>query len=165
MTERTVPQVEVGARPDLVEVRLLGLPTAEHQASTEHLDELRREFRLLEVQQADGEAHDVPTRLLRLIARLEDRWSGMVDDPAADLDDALDRGAATVDLTYRVPAGAKRAAEELDALLDEADVFCRSGDTLLTLQASSQVLAYRKWFLHEFSRQIDGLPPTPWAGT
>jgi hypothetical protein len=163
MADGGVPQFEVGARPGLVEVHLVGLPIAAHQASTEHLDELRREFRLLEVQQADGDAPDVPSRLLKLVTLLEDRWASLVDSTGEDLEAAIDRGATTVDVAYRVPAGAKRAAEVLDALLDEADAYCRSGDTLLTLQASPEALAYRKWFLREFARQIDGQPPTPWS--
>lgn len=163
MADGTVPQFQIGARDDLVEVRLIGVPLDHHRDSAEHLDELRREFRLLEVQQAED--HDVPRRLLQLITRLEDRFATLVDSTGDDLDDAMDAGAATADLVYRVPPAAKAAVEALDALLDEADVFCRSGDTLLTLQTPPHALAYRKWYLGQFTAQLAGETPTPWQGS
>lgn len=158
-----VPQFEVGVRSDLVELQLLGLPLAEHRATTEHLDELRREFRLLQVQAADREMDHVPARLLRFIASLEERSSGMSEGVEDELDRAEERGATNLDLRYRLPAEARGAAADLDALLDEADAYCRTGDTLLTLQASPEVAAYRRWYLGEIVRQLDGEPPTPWT--
>ena len=48
------------------------------------------------------------------------------------------------------------------ALFDEADEFCRRGD-LLTLAESSEVHAFRTWYIEEYVRQLDGGPPTSWT--
>lgn len=57
---------------------------------------------------------------------------------------------------------AAEGAARLESLLDEADEFCRAGD-LLTLAATGEGVAFRRWFLHEFVRQIDGRPPRAWS--
>jgi hypothetical protein len=62
-----------------------------------------------------------------------------------------------------VPSSARDACIELEKLLDEADEFCRSGEHLLTLAASPEVVSFRRWFLTEFVRQIDGEDPISWA--
>lgn len=160
-----VPQVEVGQRADLVEVRLVRLPTDVHRAAAEHGDELRREFTLLRAQQQDRSSGDVPDRLLALIGDLEARFSGFTEETEQELEDAIDRGAETVDLVFRVPPGAAAAAVQLGAMLDDADEYCRRGDAMLTLATPPAALAYRRWYLEEFSRQLDGLPPRPWSGT
>ena len=164
MADGTVPQFEVGRRSDLVEVHLVGVPIAEHRAASEHVDELRREFALLEAQQADRGAARVPTRLLALIHDLGERFSSFTESTEAELEEAMDRGDESVDLVFRVPAEAKEGVEQLDALLDEADEFCRTGG-LLTLAAPPEALAYRRWYLGEFVRQVDGLERRPWPGT
>jgi hypothetical protein len=158
-----VPPIDVGRRGDLVEVRLLRLPIEVHRAAAEHSDELQREFALLQVQQSDRETPDVPARLLALIDDLGERFAGFTESTQADLEDAMDRGEASVDLVFRVPPAAKEAAEVLGALLDEADDFCRDGG-LMTLATPAEALAYRRWYLDEFTRQIDGLAPSPWSG-
>lgn len=163
MGGRSVPQIEVGRRSDLVEVHLLGLPVEIHRAASEHSDELQREFALLRVQQSDAETSDVPARLLALIDDLGERFAGFTESTEADLEDAMDRGDESIDLVFRVPPAAKEAAEALGALLDEADDFCRTGG-LMTLATPASALAYRRWYLEEFTRQIDGLPPAPWSG-
>ena len=160
-----VPQIEVGQRADLVEVRLVDLPTDVHRAAAEHADELRREFTLLRAQRQGRSGGAVPDRLLDLMDDLEARFSGFTDATEQELEDAIARGVASVELVFRVPPEAAAAAAELGAMLDEADDFCRSGDALLTLETPPAALAYRRWYLEEFSRQIDGLPPCPWSGT
>lgn len=160
-----VRQIEVGQRADLVEVRLVDLPIDVHRAAAEHADELRREFTLLRAQQQDRPGGAVPDRLLDLMDDLEARFSGFTDDTEQELEVAIARGVASVDLVFRVPPEAADAAAQLDAMLDEADEFCRSGEALLTLGTPPAALAYRRWYLEEFSRQVDGLPPRPWSGT
>ena len=163
MADGPVPQLEVGRRPDLVEVRLVGLPIAEHRAASEHSDELRREFALLEVGQSQLDRQDVPARVLTLIADLGQRFAGFTESTREELADAMDRGDESVDLVFRVPPEAGEGARQLGALLDEADDFCRTGG-LLTLATPEGPLAYRRWYLDEFSRQVAGAPPRPWPG-
>ncbi|HEV3363836.1 MAG TPA: hypothetical protein VG795_06790, partial [Acidimicrobiia bacterium] len=82
----------------------------------------------------------------------------------AALSQALERGDATVDLVYRVPAQAKEAAAALKDMLEEADEFCRRGTDLLTLASPPRAVAFRNWFLDQFTIQIDGGQPTRWEG-
>lgn len=159
----THPPIQVGERADLVEVHLIGIPLDVHGRAAEH-NELRREFTLLRAQQADQGGADGPVRLLSLMDDLEQRFSGFTEANAIELATAIDAGATSVDLVVRVPIEAKAAAEQLGAMLDEADEYCRSGGDLLTLETPPAALAYRHWYLEEFTRQIGGLPARPWAG-
>lgn len=146
----------------LVEVRLLAMPLAAYRRAAEHNDDLLREFALIKGNQPDG-GRAVPARLLALIEELTDRYRPFTAAPTAARAEAMARGAERVDLVYRVPPHAKQACLELGALLDEADDFCRAGQDLLTLATPPDALAFRRWFLGEFVRQIDGAPPTPFA--
>lgn len=142
----------------LVTVRIVGLPVGVQLRAAEHGDELMREFALMSSVGPAG----VPARLTALVEELRRRFSGFTLQPEQELADAVARGADTVDLEYVVPAAAADAAAVLDALLDEADEFCRAGD-LLTLATPPDAVAYRRWFLSEFSRQAAGEAPTAWA--
>jgi hypothetical protein len=143
---------------ELVRVSILGMPLAVMQRSSEHSDELLREFALIR-----GEsAHHVPARLLTLIEELRGRFGTFSEGPRRAMEAALARGDETIDLYYDVPPTVGPAARQLGDLLDEADEFCRSGD-LLTLATTAEGLAFRHWYLDEFQRQIDGVAPRPWS--
>jgi hypothetical protein len=145
-----------------MEVRILALPLALYRRSSEYHDELMREFALL-VESQRAAIGDAPAELVRVSEALRARFSGFTSEPNRVLEHALLSGAESVDLTYRVPREARDAAVQLAALFDAADDFCRQGN-LLTLAAPGDVRAFRTWFLQEFVAQIDGSPPTPWAG-
>lgn len=164
MTGGPLPQVGAGERADLVEVRLLRLPLVTHREASEHADELRREFTLIRAQEADDDAADVPRRLVALMEELEEQFSGYTDAIRLELDEAIERGQVSIDLVFRVPPEAGAAAARLAAMLDEADAHCRRGDALLTLATAPEALAYRRWYLEELTRQLDGLAPRPWTG-
>lgn len=149
------------AADDLVEIVLLRLPVEVQRRAAEHSDELRREFALLQASSDTGS--DVPARLLALMDELTGRYQGFTENPRQELLDAMERGEEFIDLVYRVPRQVREAIIHLGALLDEADEFCRGGG-LLTLASPPEAVAYRRWFLGEFLRQIDGEPPSPWPG-
>ena len=50
----------------------------------------------------------------------------------------------------------------LGDLLDEADAYCAGGQHLLMLATPDDLLAYRRWYLGEFTRQAEGASPVPW---
>ena len=145
----------------LVEVRLEQLPLDLYRQASEHTDELLREFALIRERDPE-ETRSVPRRLLALVAELTDRFSGFSADQRTQLEAALERGERSIDLVYRVPPEIRQATIELGAMLDDADAFCREGRELLTLATPPPALAFRRWFLEEFVRQIDGHPPLPW---
>jgi anti-anti-sigma factor len=133
-----------------------------HRDTADQIAALQREFEL--IRRADPDHQTVPHRLLDLIEELGVAFGGVSAGPAAEIEAAVQRGDLTIDLTYEVPPAAGEASRRLTERLDEADEFCRQGDALLTLAAAPEALAYRRWFLGEFSRQCDGEAPRPWPG-
>jgi hypothetical protein len=146
------------ASANLVPVVILGFPLGVYQRAAEHNDELLREFALIRGDDSDN----VPARLLALIDELQGRFGAFTEGPTSALQEALARGATEIQLRYDVPVEAAAGAARLEALLDEADAFCRSGD-LLTLATVPEIRAFRRWFLGEFVAQIGGRPPRPWS--
>ena len=149
----------------LVEVHLLELPVDLWARSQEHTDELVREFMLIaeQLRQEGSEAH-VPVRLVNLMDQVTATYSAFSSEPEARLFAAAAAGEARLDdLTYHVPAGAADAAQHLGEMMDEADRYCQSGDHLLTLATSPDLVRFRRWYLSEFARQIAGEAPTPWS--
>jgi hypothetical protein len=145
---------------DLCTVRLIGLPLALFLRAREHHDELIREFTLMAIR-SNGTA--LPPRLRELVDILGRRFGASTSRTDMERDAAIERGDATVDLTYHVPASLAEDLKMLAQLMDDADEFCRM-ETLLTLPRDASMVAFGHWYNSEFLRQIDGLPPTPWNG-
>jgi anti-anti-sigma factor len=142
----------------LREVRLLGLPVAIHRRASEHTDAINRELSLI----AASDQSSVPARLQDLSERLTAQYSAMTAAQIDQLETAIRSETPTIDLVYELPESAADGAEEMAAMLDEVDGYCRKGD-LLSLVTPPEALAYRRWFLGEFVRQIrDGAEPRPW---
>lgn len=150
------------ATEELVDVRLIAVPVRVMVAGREGHDELMREFALLALGGYAARS-DVPTRLLELTEILGVRYGGAAARPDELVDAAAERGDDTVDLTYLVPRHVVAAADRLDALMAEADEFCRS-EQLLTLARPPVIVDFSAWYLEEFRRQVTGLPPRPWTG-
>lgn len=147
---------------DLAVVRLRRFPLRVWARAHEHHEELLREFALLalDAQRSPGA---VPARLVALVARLQERYAAVVAAPTEAREAALARGERETELVYEVPPTAAAAAQELGALLEEADEFCARGQ-LLTLASRPEVVAFRRWFVEEFTRQVAGGAPRPWPG-
>jgi hypothetical protein len=164
----TIPDPLPGADPEsLVEVRILRAPLRLWDRARQHTEGLVREFNLLiiGIDQADGsDRHRVPFRLVEVANSLRARYAGISDAQETELDDALERGEATRDFTYLVPRHVADACQQLLDLLDEADAYCADGE-LMTLVAPPDQREFRRWYLQEFIRQINGVLPTPWPGT
>jgi hypothetical protein len=151
---------------DLVTVRLLGVPVRLWCRATEQHDELLREFSLLSfgIEEGATKLDDLPTRLITLVRELRTRHGGGRERDDGTRQAALARGDTTVDLTYEVAATVGDAGQALTALLEEVDEYCRSDSYLLTLAPDDSVIAFRHWYVEEFTRQVKGLPPRPWIG-
>ncbi len=146
---------------ELVAIHLIGLPLPDQAAAAEHFDGLLREFALINT--SDETRSGVPARLISLRNDLVSRFESFTADAVAHREAAVARGETVVDLTFHVPAEAAAAAAELADLLDEADDYCRAGEHLLTLATPPHLERYRRWYLGEFIRQTEGLPPIPWG--
>lgn len=147
---------------DLVKVRLVNLSLSALRESSQHHDELMREFTLIALHPADDAASQVPSRLVALTEELTIQFKDFSVGPNSVIEAAIVRSNESIDVTWRVPRQVGSAATEFAALLEEADDYCRRGD-LLTLATPPRVAAFRRWFLDEFIAQIAGSDPTPWV--
>lgn len=150
------------AADGLHEVRLLNVPVRILVAGREHHDDVMREFAMLALAE-ETDAEHTPKRLLELVDVLGRRYAAAAARPDAEVDDAIARGEESIDLVYHVPDHVATAADELAALMDEADEFCRDRQ-LLSLARPPVVIEFSRWYLDEFRRQIAGEPAHPWTG-
>jgi hypothetical protein len=162
---------DTGARPvtdateqGLVTVRLLGLPLPVQARAQEHSDELIRELTLVgEQMRQQGNHAGLPARLVTLVEQLTAEYSAFTGEQEQQVAEAAAAGRPTIDLDYRVPASTAEAVQALEAILDEADEYCRAGQHLLTLPTPPDLVVYRRWFLDQFARQIRGGQPLSYA--
>jgi anti-anti-sigma factor len=141
-------------------VELIGLPVGVHVRAREHHLTLLRELALVDVA---GDLGTASARLRWLSSTLREQYAAFSEAPEALIDEAIAGERGRLDLRYEVPAHAADAAEELAGTLEEVETLCRSGG-LVTLVASPETVAYRRWILAEFVSQIrDGATPTPWC--
>jgi hypothetical protein len=148
---------------EFVTVRLLRFPLQLFVAARMQHDELMRELTLMALAPSTSDERPLPQRLGELVDVLGRRYRGAAERADTVRDAAAARGELVMDLTYRIPRSARANLLALDELMEEADEFCRSED-LLTLALRPWEREFRRWFTGEFVRQIDGAPPTPWAG-
>ena len=145
---------------DLLTVHVLRLPLAVSTRSTQHFEELMREFALITLDtERDRESTDskrpVPERLLDVVAELTNEFAVFTAAVTAQREEAAARGDAEIDLTYHMPQSTIEAVRQLAALLEEVDDFCRSGKHLITLATPPESLAFRGWYLNEFLAQME----------
>lgn len=143
----------------LGEVHLMRIPLDIHRQTAEHSSEVMREFAHLAERGADSH---VPSRLISLDRALQERYAGFTNTTSSELDEAVARGDAEIDLTFTLPKDSGQAANELGEMWDEVDRYCEEGKYLLALRTPPLLVAYRRWFLGEFSRQASGEPPRSW---
>ena len=146
-----------------VSVRLLGIPVALLQKSSEEYEALFRELRLMK-ERADSwpDAPALPERLGVLVTQIGTRFNGL----GPGMDDlwqtAVDNQVEFFDWTLDLAQSAVVAVEFYDTLLDEADEFGLA-QRLLTLPASPSSVAVRRWFLSELIGQLHGKAPVAWV--
>lgn len=145
----------------LVEVRLIGIPVSLVVRAREHWDALIRELAIIAMDPTVQERTKVPHRLSEIAQRLGRDNAALITRDLEAVDEAIANGAESVDLNYEVPRVAGEVCRKLDALLEEADEYCRE-EKLLTQPATPNVRAYRRWLYAEFIAQCAGADPTPW---
>ena len=147
----------------MAKVSLVGVPLRLREEYLEHDQDLLRELALVRLGAERSDPCSVPDRLLSIADELRSLYGVFTTGPDAELEAAALRGEHECDVTYTVPVHAAEFVVRLGAVLDEAEQYCSEGRVLLTLEATPEVLAYRRWVLGEFARQIAGRPPTPWS--
>jgi hypothetical protein len=122
-----------------------------------HYHELRRELRLLAVAHRDD--YPVARELTEVFLRFEQSFPPTA---TTEINDALARGAATVDLRVGIDPDSSTVIEQMLDLLDLADDFCRA-KRLLSLARTPSQRAFQQWYFGEFVRQARGESPRAWA--
>lgn len=121
-----------------------------------------REFRLLALA---GEVADTaaPLRLAELVTILGRQYASSRDRRDEEVDAAVARGEDWIDQELELPDTAAVAVRNLQALMDEADDYCRQA-MLLTLPRPALLRRFSDWYLGEFVGQVGGRAPRPWDG-
>lgn len=146
---------------ELHTIRILEFPLDVGERASEAFEGLRREFTLVAMRTAD--AGEVPERLIQLIDALTDEFQGFSSEADRVRDEALARGDMVVpELVHHMPMEAAAACVALNDMCDEADEYCRQGEVLLSLASPPAAVAFRRWYLGEFTAQLNGEPPLPW---
>ena len=159
---RTSRHSDAGDSPD-VSVRLLGIPVALLQKSSEEYEALFRELRLMKERSDNAPgAPSLPERLGVLVSQIGTRFNGLGPGMDDMWQTAVDNSVEFFDWTLELPQSALVAVEFYDALLDEADEFGLA-QRLLTLPASPTSVAVRRWFLSELIGQLHGKAPVAWV--
>lgn len=156
----TVPGA-AGARADVVEVCIEGLPIDVYLETEQHNDAVLREFALLSPSAGTAGGAAVPARLLELSEEVRGVFSGIASDIRLQAERALRQGRTRVDLTLAVPTSGWQVLLRLVEQLDEADRFCEEGE-LVTLVSSPRVRRFRRWYTEQVAAQIAGGAPEPW---
>ncbi len=149
---------------DTIDVVARSLPVDVYIEGEQHNDAIVRELAYI-VRSAESESGlEVPRRLLQLAADVDCSFSAVSDGLRAQVEDAVRRGQATVDLHLSVPRHGWEALLRLADWLDEVDRYCEEGD-LLTLASSPRLRRFRAWYATQVADQVRGRPPTAWQGT
>ena len=159
---RTSLHGESGDSPE-ISVRVLGIPVALLQKSSEQYEALFRELRLMkERTHSAADSPPLPERLAVLVSQIGTRFNGLGPGMDDMWQTAVENHTELFDWTLDLPQSAVVAVEFYDALLDEADEFGLA-QRLLTLPASPASVAVRRWFLSELTGQLHGKAPVAWV--
>ena len=144
---------------DGLPVRLVGVPVRLALASDANLDDLVREFQVLTMSDG-GAVAPVPEPLIRLVEEILDRASGprLAARDAARA--AAGAGQRLIDVTFAVPPEIVPDLWHLTLVLEQVAAYCRQG-TLLSLAPNEELAAFRRWWVGEVERQVQGSPPRP----
>lgn len=151
---------EVPLDPDaMATVELLNMPVELFVQLRRHFNELGRELRLLALTAPERYPAAVEFAEAYLQVEHERRQATGIEA----LEAAIESGAESVDLSYRVPPTAPESMTHLSTMLDRVYATL-SEESLLVVKPAPVLQSLQRWYLGEFSRQRHGHPPLPWHG-
>lgn len=158
-----VPDGEVpeAAAEPLCHVRVEHVPTALLNGAKSHLDDLVREFALVNEAaaaqgRADQELVDLAARLSHLAAELV----GFRNQVRRQALEAVQRGAPTLTLHLDLPVSLRPRLIDYQQALDEAEEHSLAG-RLLVPAAPAEQTQFRSWKLDRILEQLDNTPGSP----
>lgn len=145
---------------DLREVIWRGVPTATFLASLQHLEDLTHELRVIASGARSGVV-EIPVDLASTINDILARYETPQQETWRQTLDAERSGCDRVDLRIRLPPEAVDDLWRILELLENADEFARAG-VLMTMPATEEIVALRRWNCAEAERQLlHGAEPSP----
>ena len=130
----------------------------------EYSASLLREFALLLIGERSGEMRAAaPGRLLELADTFSARFGPLLAAVNEERQAALDAGLDRLDSRLPLVPGTPGLLEDVRAVLEDVDAFCRGGE-LLMLPRSPELVALATWTRTELVAQYEGGEPTPWPG-
>ena len=146
--------------PDLRTVALCGIPTEAYLALHLHVEDLLREFEIIDLGHHSGAAR-VPREVHEVTRRILDGYREQRQAAWQQAEAASKAEVDRLDIELSVPVEAADAAEELAVLFDEADDLARRG-VLLTMPLEPRLAGLRRWMTEELVRQVrSGTGPSP----
>ena len=138
-------------------VHLVGIPVELLLESTRHLSDLQREMQVMAMDRTAPPEVEQVVQAGKPWGTDIDRW---VEAERRVAESAMARGERTVDFDVVVPDDIARRIEGIAAWMGRtaSSVLRRH---LLTLPASDEVAAYRRWYGEEIVAQMAGRPPRP----
>jgi anti-sigma regulatory factor (Ser/Thr protein kinase) len=154
---------EAAAQPPLRDVRVEHVPTALLNATKSHLDDLVRDFTLVNESaaaqgRADQELVDLAARLSHLAAELV----GFRNQVRRQAIDAVQRGGPTLTLHLHLPVSLRTSLIDYQQALDEAEEHSHAG-RLLVPAAPAEQTQFRRWKLDRILEQLGDPRPVPRA--
>lgn len=151
---RAAAQLPAGIVPTGgVPVHLEGVPVRLVLYSAANMDELVRELQTTDLEGAAGE-------LAVLGERLAQETAAQREPLRAAARAALQTRTRRIDIDLQVPPGQVAVLGRFLGLTDEVERLCRNG-VLLSGPPSPEVTTFRRWFVDEVGRQVEGRPPAP----
>lgn len=129
-------------------VLLAAVPARLVLASAANLDDVVREFRYSE---------DLGD-LAEVAAELRARTAGVREPVRTAARQAVEDGRRLLDVRVAATASTVETLEHFLATLERIAEQCRSG-ALLSLAPDDEIGRYRRWYIDEIARQLDGAPP------
>ena len=150
---RPAPEV-----PATDEIRLIDYPVLLAAEQQQQTAEMMREFQLIIL--GEPETH-VLNEVVEFATTMWADWGAALTGPREELERAIAAGEPYTELRYPVRPDSRASILRYARLMERADDYCRSGE-LISLAATPDVHALRRWLVEEFVRQHDGEPPRPW---
>jgi hypothetical protein len=150
---RTAPE---GTAPS--EIRLIDYPVLLAVEQQQQTADMMREFQLIILGEPETHVlHDV----VEFAATMWADWGEALTGPREELDRAIRSREPYTELRYPVLPDSRANILRYARLMEQADEYCRHGE-LISLAATPDVYALRRWLVEEFVRQHDGEAPRPW---
>lgn len=137
-------------------MRLVDVPARVFLESQNHQHDVIRELALIDIRtRYHHDDNVVPQRVAHLISEILQEYSDVRSTTRQQALQAIEAGRSAVTIEVPVRPGIVEALEKWLRLVEEADDVCRDG-TFLTLPASDEVRALRRWYVEAIRQGVAG---------